>query len=157
MDCIIRKALKEDVAAMHRLVRELAAFEKAPEAVTNTVEDMLKDGFGQQPVYFAFVAELQNEIVGMAISYIKYSTWKGKGVFLEDIVVTEKMRGRGIGKKLFDAVLNEAKKMKASTMHWQVLDWNTGAISFYKKYGCTFENEWIDCKLTADQIASSGL
>jgi ribosomal protein S18 acetylase RimI-like enzyme len=88
----------------------------------------------------------------MAIYFVKYSTWKGKGIYLDDIVVSEKYRRQGIGKKLFDAVIGEAARMDAHTMHWQVLDWNTPAIEFYKKYHCSFENDWIDCKLTREQI-----
>jgi GNAT superfamily N-acetyltransferase len=152
MNVIIRKGRKEDVPAVHGLVMELATFEKAPDQVTNTVEKMTEDGFGHSPVYGLIVAELENKIIGMAIYFIKYSTWRGKGLFLEDLIVTESHRKSGIGKKLFDAVLAEAKKMDAKTMHWQVLDWNTPAIEFYKKYDCTFEGEWIDCKLMENQI-----
>jgi GNAT superfamily N-acetyltransferase len=152
MDVIIRKGRKEDVPAVHQLVMELATFEKAPEQVTNTVEEMMEDGFGSSPVYGLIVAELENKIIGMAIYFVKYSTWRGKGLFLEDLIVTESYRKSGFGKKLFDAVLAEAKKMHAKTMHWQVLDWNTPAIEFYKKYNCTFEGEWIDCKLNEKQI-----
>jgi GNAT superfamily N-acetyltransferase len=152
MNVIIRKGQKEDVPAVHQLVMELATFEKAPGQVTNTVEKMTEDGFGQSPVYGLLVAEIENKIIGMAIYFIKYSTWRGKGLFLEDLVVTESHRKSGIGKKLFDAILAEAKKMNAKTMHWQVLDWNTPAIEFYKKYDCTFEGEWIDCKLDEKQI-----
>ncbi|MEP7171412.1 MAG: GNAT family N-acetyltransferase [Bacteroidota bacterium] len=152
MKVIIRKGRKEDVPAVHKLVMELATFEKAPEQVTNTVEKMMEDGFGHSPVYGLIVAESENKIIGMAIYFIKYSTWRGKGLFLEDLIVTETQRKSGIGKKVFDAVLAEAKKMGAKTMHWQVLDWNTPAIEFYKKYNCTFEGEWIDCKLNENQI-----
>lgn len=155
MNVNIRKGRKEDVPAVHKLVMELALFEKAPDQVTNTVEKMMEDGFGQSPVYGLIVAEAENKIIGMAIYFIKYSTWRGKGLFLEDLVVTESQRKTGTGKKLFDAVIAEAKRMSAKTMHWQVLDWNTPAINFYKKYNCTFEPEWIDCKLTEQQIKSS--
>ena len=128
MNVIIRKGQKEDVPAVHQLVMELAIFEKAPEAVTNTVDQMAEDGFGPSPVYGLLVAEIENKIIGMAIYFIKYSTWRGKGLFLEDLIVTESHRKSGIGKKLFDAVVAEAKKIDAKTMHWQVLDWNTPAI-----------------------------
>ena len=152
MDVIIRKGNKSDVPAVFRLVMELAVFEKGEHLVTNTAEQMMEDGFGKNPVYHLLVAETENKIVGIAIYFIKYSTWRGKGIFLEDLIVTEKMRKHGIGKKLFDAVIAEAKKLNARTMHWQVLDWNTPAIDFYKKYNCTFEGEWIDCKLDEKQL-----
>ncbi|MEO5571580.1 MAG: GNAT family N-acetyltransferase [Bacteroidia bacterium] len=154
MSLIIRKGKQEDIPAVHQLVMELAAYEKAPDQVTNTIEQMIEDGFGASPVYGLLVAELENKIVGIAFYFTKYSTWRGKGLFLEDLVVTESYRKSGIGKKLFDAVIAEAKKMKAKTMHWQVLDWNTPAIEFYKKYNCTFEGEWIDCKLSSNQITA---
>jgi GNAT superfamily N-acetyltransferase len=152
MDVIIRKGKKEDIPAAHRLIIELATYEKAPEQVSNTIEQMIEDGFGNNPVYYLIVAENQKIIIGVAIYYLKYSTWKGKGIFLEDLIVTETWRNKGIGKKLFGAVVVEAKNINAKTMHWQVLDWNTPAIEFYKKYNSTFEPEWIDCKLTEEQI-----
>ena len=123
MNVIIRKGKKEDVPAVHQLVVELATYEKAPEQVSNTVERMLEDGFGNNPVYYLIVAEIENTIVGMAIYFIKYSTWKGKGVYLDDIVVTESMRGKKIGKQLFDAVMKHAYSLGAQQLHWQVLDW----------------------------------
>lgn len=152
MNVIIRKGNKTDVPAVYNLMMELAVFEKGEHLVTNTVEQMTEDGFGKNPVYGLLVAEAENKIAGMAIYFIKYSTWRGKGLFLEDLIVTEKMRKHGIGKKLFDAIIAEAKNMNAKTMHWQVLDWNTPAIDFYKKYNCTFEAEWVDCKLTGQQL-----
>lgn len=152
MEVIVRPGKKEDVPAAHALVMELALYEKAPDQVTNTVQQMMEDGFGSQPVYRLLVAETENKIIGIAIYYIKYSTWKGKGLFLEDYIVTEKYRNRGIGKKLFNAVIAEAKAMNAKTMHWQVLDWNTPSIEFYKKYNSTVEPEWLDCKLSEKQL-----
>lgn len=170
MNVIIRKGRKEDIPAVFNLMMELAVYEKGERFVTNTVKQMTEDGFGKNPVYGLLVAEHfdklsvtaaeqraeteRGEIIGMAIYFIKYSTWKGKGIFLEDLIVTEKMRKQGIGKKLFDTVIAEAKKLNACTMHWQVLDWNTSAIDFYKKYNCTFESEWVDCKLSEEQIKS---
>lgn len=152
MQIKVRKGRPEDIPAVHALVKELAEFEKAPEAVTNTVERMTEDAFGKNPCYFLLVAESAGEIMGMAIYFVKYSTWKGKGIYLDDIVVAEKHRRKGIGKLLFDEIIREAARMDAHTMHWQVLDWNTPAIEFYKKYSCSFESEWIDCKLTREQI-----
>ena len=144
---IIRKGKIEDLHSVLDLIKELALFEKAPEQVTNTVKAMEEDGFGKNPAYQLLVAELENEIVGIAIYFIKYSTWKGKGIYLDDLLVTEKHRGKGIGKKLFDEVIEEAKKINAKQLHWQVLDWNTPAIEFYKKYGASIDAEWLDCKI----------
>ncbi len=143
----IRKGEKRDLPALLGLVRELAFFEKAPEQVTNTVEEMERDGFGKNPVFNFLVAETDGIITGMAVYFIKYSTWKGKGLYLDDLYVTESFRGKGIGKMLFDEVISEAKKINAKQLHWQVLDWNTPAIEFYKKYGASIEAEWWDCKL----------
>ena len=152
MDLIVRKGTPADVPAVLCLIRELASYEKAPLEVTNTEEDMLRDGFGEHPVYRMLVAELNGNVVGMAIYFIKYSTWKGKGVYLDDIVVTEPMRGQGIGAMLFKAVMQDARDMDAKQMHWQVLDWNEPAIRFYQRYGCDFDSEWINCKLNRGQI-----
>ncbi|MFN5223738.1 MAG: GNAT family N-acetyltransferase [Bacteroidota bacterium] len=152
MECIVRKGTPTDVPAVLGLIRELALYEKAPLEVTNTEEDMLRDGFGPDPAYRLLVAELDGKVVGMAIYFIKYSTWKGKGVYLDDIVVTESMRGQGIGAKLLKAVMQDAVSLHAKQMHWQVLDWNEPAIRFYKRYNCDFDGEWINCKLNAHQL-----
>ncbi len=144
---LIRKGTKQDLPSVLDLINELALFEKAPEQVTNSVHDMEEDGFGKNPVFNFYVAELNDKIIGIAVYFIKYSTWKGKGLYLDDLFVTEKFRGKGIGKKLFDIIIEEAKKIKAKQLHWQVLDWNTPAIDFYKKYGATIDAEWLDCKL----------
>lgn len=151
-EIIIRKGRKEDLSDVLRLVYELADFEKAPDAVTNTISDMETDGFGPHPVFEFYVAEVNKEIAGIALYYIKYSTWKGKGLYLDDLIVTEKLRGKGIGKKLLDAFMLEAQKADAKQVHWQVLDWNTPAIDFYKKVGASIEAEWLDCKMNDDQI-----
>ncbi|MFN5325191.1 MAG: GNAT family N-acetyltransferase [Bacteroidota bacterium] len=152
MECVIRKGLPDDVPAVLNLIRELALYEKAPLEVTNTAEDMLRDGFGHNPVFKMLVAEVEQKVVGMAIYFIKYSTWKGKGVYLDDIVVTEPLRGQGIGAKLFKAVMEDARDLGAKQMHWQVLDWNEPAIRFYRKYNCDFDSEWINCKLNRQQL-----
>lgn len=137
---------------MLELIYELASFEKAPDAVTNTVEDMERDGFSVHPIFGFHVALTDNKIVGVAIYFIKYSTWKGKALYLDDLIVTEKCRRQGIGKKLLDAFMAEAKAIGAKQVHWQVLDWNTPAIEFYKKIGASIEAEWWDCKMTEEQI-----
>ncbi len=144
---IIRAARKEDTQQIFNLIYELAVFEKAPNEVTNTVEQMLIDGFGTEPCYKVIVAEADNTIIGIALTFIKYSTWKGKGVFLEDLIVTESMRGKQIGRMLFDEVIKYAKSINAKQLHWQVLDWNTPAIEFYKKYNAEISSEWLNGKL----------
>ena len=153
MNIIIRKSLKEDMPQVLALIKELALYEKAAQEVTNNVEEMIKDGFNDNPVYFCDVAEYNSVVVGMAIYFIKYSTWKGKGIYLDDILVTEKLRGKGIGKMLFDNVIKVSHELGVNQLHWQVLDWNTPAINFYKKYPTNFDSEWINCKLTKQQIA----
>jgi GNAT superfamily N-acetyltransferase len=152
----IRKGKKEDLQVLLNLIFELAEFEKAPDAVTNTVKDMERDGFGDKPAFEFFVAEIENKIVGIALYFIKYSTWKGIGIYLDDLIVTEKHRGKNIGKDLFQKVIDEAKKINAKQMHWQVLDWNTPAIEFYKKYEASVDGEWLDCKLSEEQIIKFG-
>lgn len=144
----IRKAIRGDMEAVHTLICELAEFEKAPHEVSNTVNDMIQDGFSETPVFSCLVAEDKEKgIVGMAIYFTKYSTWKGKGIYLDDIVVRASERGKGIGKLLFEALLAECKKIRARQLHWQVLDWNERAINFYKQFPVNFDGEWINCKI----------
>ncbi len=151
-DIRIRKGTTEDLTAVLELIRELAEFEKAPEEVTNNVAAMIEDFTGSSPVFKLLVATKEDELVGMAIYFTKYSTWKGKGVYLDDIVVKEQYRRKGIGKQLFDALVRESKVLGAKQLHWQVLDWNSDAIDFYKKYDAELDSEWINCKLTEEQI-----
>lgn len=148
MSVIIRKGFPEDIVNALHLVKELAAFELAPNEVEVTIEEMIQWGFGSDKLFDFFVAEKNNTIIGMALYYYKYSTWKGKCLFLEDIIVTENERGHGIGKLLFNEVIKVAKKEKVRRMEWQVLDWNKPAIHFYKTYDATLDSEWINCKLT---------
>ena len=152
MNIVIKKGIKSDLPEVLNLVKELAVYEKAPLEVTVTLEEMERDGFGADPVFGFFVAEAGGVIVGMALYYTKYSTWKGRCIFLEDIIVTEKYRKSGIGRKLFDAVVKVSKESNAKRMEWQVLEWNTPAIEFYKKVNSNFDKEWINCKLTEEQI-----
>ena len=136
-----------------QLIRELAAYEKAPEEVVITEEILLRDGFGEHPLYFCFVAEDdRGNIPGMALYYIKYSTWKGPCVFLEDIVVSQSERRSGIGKQLFEAVKQEAASRGALRMEWQVLDWNEPAIRFYEKYQPEILKEWLNYRLIGSQL-----
>lgn len=154
MNFILRKAEAGDVPGMFRLVKELAEFERAPNEVVNTEEILLRDGFGENSVYRAFVAveEIKNEIVGMALYYTAYSTWKGKLLFLDDLVVTERCRRFGIGRKLINEFLKAAKEEGVNQIRWQVLDWNTPAIEFYKKLGVEMDEEWITVKMSKEQI-----
>ncbi len=152
MAIVIRPAEENDVPAMLSLVQELALYEKAPHEVTNTIEMMKVDGFGTHPIFNAYVAEADNLIVGIAIFYIAYSTWKGRYIYLDDLVVSENFRRYGTGKKLFDAVGSFAKKNGVNQLRWHVLNWNHPAINFYKKYAASLDSEWITCKLTKDQI-----
>lgn len=148
----IRKGEKRDVSELLRLIKELAAYEKAPNEVEVSVEELEKDGFGEKSVYEFFVAEVDGLIVGIALYYVKYSTWKGRCLYLDDIIVTEKMRRKGIGKLLFEEVMKVGKTMKVRKVEWQVLDWNEPAINFYKKYNTNFDEEWVNCKLLETQI-----
>jgi len=148
----IREGKKEDLPRALELVKELALFERAPDQVINTVSQMEIDGFGAHPIFGFFVAETENGIVGLSLYYWRYSTWKGKRLYLEDIIVTESERGNGIGKKLFDRTLQHALDEKCSGMMWQVLDWNEPAITFYKKYGSSISGEWLNCTLEKEQI-----
>lgn len=144
MSIVIRDAIREDVPTMFELIKELALFEKAPEQVTNTVEQMYLDGFGDNPIYGTIVSEVEGEIVGMALYYYRYSTWKGKRLYLEDLIVSETMRGRGLGEKLLEAIIEKARKTDCTGLMWQVLDWNEPAINFYKKFGARFDEEWVN-------------
>lgn len=152
MEILIRKGLKTDLPQVLNLVKELAAYEKAPDEVAVTIGEMEQDGFGENQIYKFFVAEAENKIIGISLYYVKYSTWKGKCVFLEDIIVTESFRKHGIGKKLFDEVVKVAKEMKVRRLEWQVLEWNEPAIKFYEKLNSNFDGEWVNCKLVEEQI-----
>lgn len=143
----IRVGTKEDVPAMMKLVMELAEYEKGADQVTNTVEKMTEDGFGENPIFGSFVAEMDGKLVGISIYYFRYSTWKGRRLYLEDIVVTSELRGKGIGKGLFEQTVAKAKEAGCTGMMWQVLDWNESAIEFYRQYGTRFDDDWVNCKL----------
>ncbi|MBL0144964.1 MAG: GNAT family N-acetyltransferase [Chitinophagaceae bacterium] len=163
MDFVIRQAVKEDCPRMMELIKELAIYEKAPDAVTVDFNHFVQSGFGPNPVWWAYVAEAsvapisatpspvgegRGEVVGFALYYIRYSTWKGQRMYLEDLIVTNKMRGQGIGKLLLDRLVQECKEKNYSGMMWQVLDWNEPAINFYKKYGnVNFDGEWVNCSI----------
>jgi GNAT superfamily N-acetyltransferase len=144
MSIIIRESIREDVPAMFELIKELALYEKAPEQVSNTVEQMYVDGFGENPIFGTIVSEVDGNVVGMALYYFRYSTWKGKRLYLEDLIVSETMRGKGLGEKLLEATIEQARKTACTGLMWQVLDWNEPAINFYKKFGARFDEEWLN-------------
>lgn len=138
---------------MMELIKELALYEKAPDEVTVDFNHFVESGFGEHPVWWAYVAEAENKsnqkiIVGFALYYIRYSTWKGQRMYLEDIIVTEQMRGKGIGKMLFDQLIEVCKEKNYKGITWQVLDWNEPGINFYKKYkGVSFDESWLNGSL----------
>jgi len=148
----LRVAVKEDCLRLLDLVHELALFEKAPEEVTVTLEEFEEAGFGENPVWKTFVAEVDGVIVGFALYYIRYSTWKGCRMYLEDLIVTESWRGKGVGKLLFDRLIIEAREMGFNGMTWQVLDWNEPAIKFYKKYEADISPGWLNGSLSKEQL-----
>jgi GNAT superfamily N-acetyltransferase len=144
----IRRAVREDCARILELVKELAEYERAPQEVTVTLQHFEESGFGPNPVWWAFVAEQEGRVEGFALYYIRFSTWKGQRMYLEDFLVTEKLRGRGMGKALFDQLLIEAKEKGFNGIVWQVLEWNEPAINFYKKYSASFDAEWVNCTIS---------
>ena len=152
MNIKIREGKEADLPATFALIQELAEYEKAPQEVTNTLEMMREDGFGTNPIFQFFVAESAEGIIGIAIYFTAYSTWKGKTIYLEDLVVTEKYRRFGIGKKLFDAVAKKAEELQAKRFAWQVLEWNEPAIQFYRKAEANLDPEWINCRMTEKEL-----
>ena len=154
MNINIRTARKEDCVRLLELIRELAVYERAPDEVTVTIQEFEDAGFGSNPVWRAFVAESDGIIYGFGLYYIRYSTWKGCRLYLEDLLVTEKMRGKGIGKLIFDRLIQEAVEKGFNGMTWQVLDWNEPAINFYKKYNASLDGGWLNVSLSKEQLAN---
>jgi GNAT superfamily N-acetyltransferase len=142
MNFTIRKATTEDMPQVLALINQLAHFEKEPDAVLVTVEDLQKDGFGEHPAFFCFVAELNSKIEGIALGYNRYSTWKGKAIHLEDLIVNESMRGTGLGTALLDEIIKYGHELGVKRINWEVLDWNQPAITFYEQKGAMIKEEW---------------
>ncbi len=140
----LRRATREDIPRIFELVKELALFEKAPEEVTATLADYEVNGFGENPLFGAYLAFYQGKLAGFALWYFRFSTWKGKRFYLEDLYVKDEFRGLGIGKQLIEICFEEAKITNCTGMMWQVLDWNAPAIEFYKQYDAKFDGEWIN-------------
>jgi GNAT superfamily N-acetyltransferase len=138
----IRKATKKDMPFVLELIQELAIFEKEPDAVVVTVDDLVRDGFSENPLFQCFVAEVENEIIGMALYYYRYSTWKGKTIHLEDLIVKESKRGTGAGFALYKEIIQQGKAENVRRIEWNVLDWNTPAIDFYEKSGAKVLGDW---------------
>jgi len=154
MNAAIREATLADCSRILELINELAVYERAPEEVTVTLSEFEDAGFGHKPVWKAFVAEVDAIIVGFALYYVRYSTWKGCRLYLEDFIVTDSHRGKGIGKQLFDTIVLEAHEKGFNGMTWQVLDWNEPALNFYKKYEAGIEAGWLNGSLSKQQLAS---
>ncbi len=149
----IRKGIKEDLPEVLLLIKQLAEYENALQEVKITLEDLKVDGFGERPWYWFLVAEINNKIIGLSFYWIRYSTWKGKFLFLEDFIIKEEFRGLGVGSKLFEATVNICYSQNLNGMNWQILDWNTPAISFYKKYNADISKKWLNGKLSKEQIS----
>ncbi len=152
MQITIRKGERKDLPSVLNLIKELADYEHARKEVTLTLEDLENDGFGARPWYWFLVAEKNNKIIGLSFYWIRYSTWKGKFLFLEDFIIKEECRGNGVGSKLFEETIKICQELKLNGMTWQVLDWNKQAINFYKKYNAEISSEWLNGKLTKKQI-----
>jgi GNAT superfamily N-acetyltransferase len=153
----INEAETNDIPSILNLIKELAIYERAEGEVVVSEESLLADGFGKNKLFTCFVARLNNQVEGIALVYTKFSTWKGRCVFLEDIIVSESQRGKGIGSALFKRVIEYSKEVNAGRLEWQVLDWNEPAIAFYKKFNSEFDPTWINCRFTKDQLMNMNL
>lgn len=149
---IIRKGIPSDMKSVLELIKELAVFEKEPEAVVVTEEDLIRDGFSENPLFHTFIAEVDEKIIGIALYYYRYSTWKGKTIHLEDLIVKEKSRGTGAGYALYSEIIKQGKRDKVRRIEWNVLDWNTSAIDFYKKSGAKVLDDWLVAQMDENGI-----
>ena len=149
---IIRKGIQKDMPAVLDLIKQLATFEKEPEAVVLTVDDLVRDGFGKNPLFYTFVAQIENKIIGIALYYYRYSTWKGKTIHLEDLIVKEENRGSGAGFALYSEIIMQGKKDNVRRIEWNVLNWNTPAIEFYKKSGAKVLDDWLVAQMDEEGI-----
>ena len=157
MDILLRKGVKQDLPQVLALIKELAEYENALDQVKVTLDQLEKDGFEDHPYYYLLVAEYDNQIIGVCFYFIRYSTWKGKVLFLEDFVVKEEYRRKGIGGMLFEETIRIANKENMDGLHWQVLDWNTPALNFYKKYNASISSTWLNGRLDKKQISKLNL
>ncbi|HCQ14559.1 GNAT family N-acetyltransferase [Flavobacterium sp.] len=151
---IIRKGTQSDMPAVLNLIKELAIFEKEPNAVVITVDDLLRDGFGESPLFHTFVAEVDNQIIGTALYYYRYSTWKGRTIHLEDLIVKEEKRGTGAGFALYSEIIAQGKRDNVRRVEWNVLDWNTPAIEFYEKSGAKILDDWAVVQMDETAISN---
>ncbi len=154
MQMIIRKGEEKDMARVLELIVELAVFEKEPNAVVISVDDLIRDGFGESPLFHTFIAEIDGKILGIALFYYRFSTWKGKTIHLEDLIVTEESRGLGVGFALYSKIIEQGFKDKVRRIEWNVLDWNTDAIEFYKKTGAKVLDDWLVAQMDENGIAT---
>lgn len=151
---IIRRGTPTDMPSVLSLIKELALFEKEPDAVVVTVDDLVRDGFSENPLFHCFVAEVNDEIIGVALYYYRYSTWKGKTIHLEDLIVREKERGIGAGMALYKEVIKQGEKDGVRRIEWAVLDWNQNAIDFYEKTGAKVLSDWRIVQMDEQGIAA---
>lgn len=152
MEFFIREGQPEDMPSVLKLIQELAIYENEPDAVEISVEDLIKDGFQDNPEFEVFVAEVEDNIVGIALYYKRYSTWKGKSLHLEDLIVNKQYRGKGIGKALYRKMIKTAYENGINRLEWEVLDWNKNAIEFYLNSGAEMLNNWNLCKMTKESM-----
>ena len=148
----VRKGKKEDLTDVLFMIKELAEYENSLHEVEITIEQLQKDGFGNKPYFSFLIASIEGKAIGFSFYFIRYSTWKGKFLFLEDFYIKEEYRNKGVGSILFQETINLCKELEVNGMMWQGLDWNTSAIDFYKKFNSNVSSDWLTGKLTKDQI-----